>query len=91
MGKRENKVEKYLKKRCEEIGALCEKWGLNGNPDRVVSYKSKIHLVEVKTVDGKPTLQQKVKKTQYSTTGVDINFLYGEIDVDLFIFNLINE
>lgn len=85
MGVRENKVERYLHDKVVNIGGWTEKWGTEGNPDRVVFYNGKIYLVEVKTTDGKLTVLQQRKIPKIESTGVPVKIVKGHTEVDKFI------
>lgn len=85
MGVRENKVEKYLNKRVEEIGGITRKWvspGRDGVPDRIVIIRGSVIFVEVKTSDGKISTAQKREHERLQSEGAIVYTIYGEKGVD---------
>lgn len=88
MGVRENKVEKYLNKKVEELGGITRKWtspGRDGVPDRIIIIRGTVIFVEVKTSDGKLSSAQKREHERLKSNGAMVNIVYGESGVDHFI------
>lgn len=88
MGTRENKVEKYLDKRIEDLGGLTRKWvspGRTGVPDRIVILGGAVFFVEVKTVDGGLSEVQRREHGRLLEVGARVHTVYGETGVDHFI------
>lgn len=91
MGAREAKVEKHLDKRIKELGGLTRKWvspGRDGVPDRVVIIHGVVWFVEIKTVDGRLSVVQKREQKRLTDAGANVTTLYGQTDVDKFIYYL---
>tara|TARA_R110002074_G_scaffold195878_7_gene362469 strand:- start:3186 stop:3470 length:285 start_codon:yes stop_codon:yes gene_type:complete len=85
MGVRENKVEKYLNKKVEELGGITRKWvspGRDGVPDRIVIIRGNVIFVEVKTSDGKLSTAQKREHERLESSGTIVYTVYGEEGVD---------
>lgn len=84
MGVRERKVESYLKQQCtlKLKGSMCEKWGINGNPDRIIIYKGNVYFIEVKTTDGKEQINQSRKLKNITENYCFSRTIYGKNDVD---------
>ena len=85
MGIRENKVETYLHEEVIKLGGHTEKWGTQGNADRVVFLQGIIYVVEIKTLDGTLTVLQKRKFPKIEKTGVKVHILVSYEEVDEFI------
>lgn len=85
MGTREASVEKYLINEIKNLNGLCEKWGTDGFPDRIVFLKGKTYFVEIKTVDGELRPIQKLQIKRIEQTGNKIYILRGHRDVSSFI------
>jgi len=92
MGVRERKVEDYLKDQVRKhlTKGLCEKWGTEGNPDRVVLYNKKSYYLEIKTCDGSEQSNQSRKIERIRDTGNHVYTLKGHDGVDWFI-NMVRE
>lgn len=91
MGKRENKVETYLKDEIKRLGGLCYKWespGEKGVPDRIVIINGKIYFIEIKTVDGVTSPQQTRQIAKLKLNKANVHVLFGEKQVDEFINNI---
>lgn len=85
MGVRENKVEKYLNKKVEELGGITRKWispGRDGVPDRIIIIRGTVIFVEVKTSDGKLSSAQKREHERLKSNGATVDIVYGESGVD---------
>ena len=85
MGAREHKVESYLQRRVREAGGLSLKWastGMPGVPDQIVFLEGRVHLVEVKTVDGRLSPGQKRTHEKLAAQGFPVTTVYGRDDVD---------
>jgi hypothetical protein len=88
MGRRENKVEKYLDQEVQKIGGITRKWvspGREGVPDRIVIIAGVVLFAEVKTVDGVVSPQQQREFERLCQAGANVYTLYGEEAVDVFI------
>ena len=88
MGVRERKIEQYLDKRINDIGGLTRKWvspGRDGVPDRIVIYKGQVYFIEIKTVDGTLSKNQKREIKRLIDKGANVEVLYGNIDINSFI------
>lgn len=87
MGTRERKVEQYLRKRVQQEypNSLVEKWGTDGNPDRIVFHKGKSYFCEIKTVDGSLQSNQIRQIARIRDTGNIVFTLEGHKDVEWFV------
>jgi len=88
MGVRESKIEKYLDKQIHDAGGITRKWispGRDGVPDRIVIYKGQVFFVEVKSVDGVLSKNQKRELKRLSDHGAQVEVVYGNADVDSFV------
>lgn len=95
MGKRERKVEDYLDEQVSEVlGGITRKWvspGYDGVPDRIIIFKGNVWFVEVKTVDGRLSPEQKREIIRLRSNGVNVICLFGRKDVTKFIENRLKE
>lgn len=85
MGRRENKVEKYLDDEVKAHGGLTRKWVSPGNagvPDRIVILWGRVHFVEVKTLDGVVSENQEREMNRLSAVGASVWTVYGKDGVD---------
>ena len=90
---REAKVERYL---CEQIAslpdpALCEKHvspGRRGVPDRLISFRGFMFLVETKAPRGKLAVAQRRDHELRARCGIRVFCLYTIEQVDGFIESL---
>lgn len=92
MGRRENKVEKYLQTEMVRIGGLSRKWVSPAHayvPDQIIFYKARVFFVEVKTVDGIATSGQIREHQRLRDQGAGVYSVYGKMQVDQFINMLI--
>ena len=88
MGVRENKVEKYLDSEMVKIGGITRKWvspGRDGVPDRIVIFTGDVYFVEVKTVDGIVSDDQKREHDRLRNAGAKVYTVWGNKGVDIFI------
>ena len=92
MGKRENKVEKYLDDEVTALGGLTRKWvspGRDGVPDRIVRLHrwspGIVHFVEVKTNDGELSPAQLREHKRLIDAGLLVFTVYGHEGVDEYI------
>jgi hypothetical protein len=92
MGVRESKVEKYLDKQVTAVGGLTRKWvspGRDGVPDRIVVHHGHVIFVEVKTVDGTLTKNQRREQKRLRDKGASVTTVYGNADVNKFVEGLL--
>jgi len=88
MGKRENKVERYLDERVGKLGGITRKWvspGRDGVTDRIVIINGAVWFVEVKTTGGKLSQCQIREHDQLMRNGANVRTVYGRDGVDEFI------
>ena len=88
MGRRENKVETYLKQEIHRIGGLSRKWVSPSHafvPDQIIIYKGDVWLAEVKTSDGKLSSGQEREHVRLREHGANVVTLSGKAEVDSFI------
>lgn len=88
---REAKVEKYLKQKTEQLGALCLKCtspGTNGMPDRIVLWKSKIWFIELKAPGKKPRKLQEYIHEEIRSQGFQVRVMDCLEDVEEFIHEI---
>jgi hypothetical protein len=94
MAVRERKVETYLKTRVKDLGGICRKWvspGIDGVPDQIVIFNSKVYFVEIKTTDGHLSIAQKREHDRLIAAGADVTTVYGKGEVDQFIAKITGE
>jgi hypothetical protein len=92
MGKRENKVETYLKTEVTRIGGLSRKWVSPQHafvPDQIVMYKG-IWFAEVKTHDGESSSGQLREAARLEKHGAKVVTITGRSGVDAFILRLVS-
>jgi hypothetical protein len=86
---RESEIERYFVKRIRALGYMTEKWGTNGNPDRIVFWGfGRISLVELKTATGVMQPTQKVKFKQYWERGQLVYVLRSKEDINNWIVSI---
>lgn len=88
MGKRENKVEDYLKKRVKALGGISYKWvspQVVGVTDQIVIIEGVVWFVEVKTLDGTLSPMQKRRQQELKDNGANVYNVFGQKGVDEFI------
>jgi len=93
MGVRENKVERYLRSEVQKLGGDTRKWvspGRDGVPDQLVFIGRRIHLVEVKTADGKLSVAQVREHARLREHGATVVTVYGNKGVDEYINDIFN-
>lgn len=93
MGVRENKVERYLNKKVEEMGGITRKWsspGRDGVPDRIVITQGVVVFVEVKTTDGVLSPAQEREHARLRKAGAHVTTVYGNAGVDRYILDCDN-
>jgi hypothetical protein len=91
MGKRENKVETYLKAEVTRIGGLSRKWVSPQHafvPDQIVIYKG-VWFVEVKTHDGDSSSGQVREAVRLKKHGAKVVTITGKSGADAFIRRLV--
>ena len=91
MGVREAKVEKYLKDGVELLGGESLKWispEASGVPDRIVMLRGRVYFVEVKTVDGRLSGEQRRMHRRLAKQGVTVLTVAGHDQVDAFLRQL---
>ena len=85
MGKPEETVELYLKKKAEAKGFLCYKFvspGHNGVPDRIVIGNGHTVFVETKAPDGVLRKQQAHRIKEMKQRGASVYVAYTREQVD---------
>ena len=90
---RERQIETYLKLSVERIGGLTRKYvspGYAGVPDRLVFYKGKIFLVELKAQGGILSAVQHVEIKHMAQVGIPVIILSSKPEVDRFMEDLID-
>lgn len=91
---RERQVETYLKSSVERIGGLTRKYvspGYAGVPDRLVFYKGRIYLVELKTTGGILSAVQHVEIKRMAQVGIPVIILSSKTEVDRFMKDLVDD
>lgn len=83
----ESKIETYLKTQIKNIGGLCYKFKstINGVPDQLVLFNSRMHLVEVKRPGETPRANQVHVHSQINNQGIPVHTVDTEKAVDTFI------
>lgn len=92
MGRRENKVETYLKQEVLKQDGISRKWVSpqhDGVPDQIVIYKGTVWFVEVKTVDGKMSGVQEREHERLRLQGANVVTVVGKEGVDSFITRMV--
>lgn len=78
MGKPEEYVEGYLRRRVMAAGGECWKWtspGKSGVPDRVVVLAGQVVFVETKAEGKKPRPLQLVRHRELRAAGADVRVI----------------
>lgn len=91
---RERQIETYLKSSVERIGGLTRKYispGCAGVPDRLVFYKGKIFLVELKTQGGILSAVQHVEIKRMAQVGIPVIIISSKTEVDRFMKDLVDD
>ena len=91
---RERQIETYLKLSVERIGGLTRKYvspGYAGVPDRLVFYKGRIYLVELKTTGGLLSAVQHAEIKRMAQVGVPVIVLSSKAEVDKFMKDLVDD
>lgn len=91
MGKPEEYVEGYLRKRVTAAGGQCWKWvapGKSGVPDRVVVLAGRVVFVETKAPGGKPRPLQLVRHRELRAAGADVRVFDTREQVDALVAEL---
>lgn len=85
MGKAEEHVEGYLRRRVEAAGGTCPKWvapGKVGVPDRIVVLLGRVVFVETKAPGGKPRPIQLARHRELRAAGADVRVIDTRDQVD---------
>ena len=91
MGKAENYVEEYLRKKSRERGYLCFKFapcGINGIPDRIVIGNGYTVFVELKAPGEKPRPNQLAMHRIMRKAGAEVRVIDTREGVDAFLEDL---
>lgn len=92
--KRERLVETYLKSSVEKIGGLTRKYvspGHAGVPDRLVFYKGRIFLVELKAQGGILSAIQRIEIQRMAKVGIPVVIISSRVEVDKFMKDLVDD
>ena len=83
----EKQIEKYLVKKVTQNKGLTFKWisTVTGVPDRIVFLNNQVHLVELKTADGKLSARQVLVFDQLGEAGFPVHILRSYEDIEEFI------
>lgn len=83
----EKQIEKYLVKKVTQNKGLTFKWlsTVTGVPDRIVFLNNQVHLVELKTADGKLSARQVLVFDQLGEAGFPVYILRSYEDIEEFI------
>jgi hypothetical protein len=83
----EKQIEKYLVKKVTQSKGLTFKWisTVAGVPDRLVFLNNQVHLVELKTADGKLSARQILVFDQLGEAGFPVYILRSYEDIEEFI------
>lgn len=93
MKKRESLLETYFVKRVKDIKGVTRKWVSpqhNGVPDRLLFYKGKVYLVELKTIDGILSSIQIREHELLKTQQIPVYVLCSRDEIDNFIIDIMN-
>lgn len=91
--RRERQIETYLKLSVERVGGLTRKYvspGYAGVPDRLVFYKGKIFLVELKAQGGMLSAVQHAEIKRMAQVGIHVVILSSKTEVDRFMKDLVD-
>ncbi len=84
----ERNVEEYLTRSIRELGGLCEKFVSPqkiGIPDRLITYKGRMHVVELKRPDEFPRESQVRDHLRRLRCGIKVHIIDNREKVDFFI------
>jgi len=87
----ERDIEAYLVKRCEEIGALCDKFTSpqrRSVPDRMITFGGRVLFVELKATGKKPTEAQVRDHERRRAAGAEVVWLDSKEGVEAVIRSL---
>lgn len=82
---REKDIERYLTRRCKELGVLCWKLsspGRRGVPDRIAIYKGRVFFIEVKSYGKEPTILQNHYIEQLREHGINACWVNSRHSID---------
>lgn len=89
---RERDIEEYLRKQVKAAGGIAYKWTSPGNagvPDRIVVLPSgRVHFIELKAPDKKPTPLQQVQHRKLAALGCPVRVIDTKEQVDVFILEV---
>lgn len=91
MGKAEEHVEGYLRRRVEAAGGMCPKWvapGKTGVPDRIVILDGHVVFIETKAPGGSPSAIQRVRHRELRAAGADVRVIDSREQVDALLTEL---
>lgn len=88
----EKEIESYLNKRIKETGGLSYKWisTIRGVPDRIVIYKGRLWLVELKTATGTLSPRQQIVFSDLDEQGFPVTVVRSKSDVENLIEEMFN-
>jgi len=88
----EKEIESYLNKRVKETGGLSYKWisSVTGVPDRLVIYKGRLWLVELKTATGLVSPRQQIVFSDLGKHGFPVILVRSRSDVENLIEDMLN-
>ena len=82
----EKDIERYLRNQIEAMGGRCVKWGVSGEPDRIILIPPSLCcFVELKRPDGELSQLQLVKIAKLRMMGFKVYVPYNKTDVDLIV------
>lgn len=88
MGKAEEYVEGYLRKKTKEAGYLCYKFtspGRRGVPDEIVIHNGHVTFIETKSLTGQASAIQKKRIKEMLEHGADVKVCNTRELIDEFI------
>lgn len=85
----EKDIEQFLIKEIEKLNGRCDKWGINGEPDRIVMLPGgKVFFVELKRPKGKLSKLQIEKHKRLRVLGFKVYTPYSKDDVRKIIVDM---
>lgn len=94
LGLSEKALENYFIRQVEKVGGWAVKFNPSGNsglPDRIIFYKGKTWLVELKKFNGKLSPGQIAVHKKFLKFGYTVLIIRSKKDIEIFIKKINNE
>lgn len=85
---RESEIENYFVRRVREAGGLQRKFtspGTRGVPDRIVAFRGRVRLVELKAPQGELSVAQEREHKRWTDAGIPVFVMRTKEQIDVFI------